>query len=656
MVIALGRFWMVGRRLLISGTLVVLVAILPGGCSIPISAEKESIRQNFREETTSALGSSDFSNETRQVLRRFDLERQYARTPEVALQKLHQHARSDDRRDVLCALAELNYAHAERMARSVRPGAGRVARDHYLAAAVYAHLYLISTGREQQPSPFDPRFRVACELYNRGLAEGFAPAGDTNALVAPEAGIRVLPPGPITLELSSTQNLAADPAQIDHLLSADRFRVRGLTVRNRRPGLGAPLIAVTRPADETELASRIPWTLFLRVEGDVTQWTEGGLRGTLEFHGGFDRPTVEVDGHTVPLQTDTTAPLAHLLSDRFVWTVGRTHFFSSQERVRSGIRQVQPYQPGRIPVVFVHGTFSSPVWWAEMWNTLAADPVLGQRCQFWNHLYNTGNPVTHSAAQFRAALEAEIEELDPEGRDPILNEMVVVGHSQGGLLAHLAVIDPEDRLWRSLTDRSLEDFDLTEEQRATIEQNFFFQPVAQIRRVVFVATPHRGSYRASAFVRRWAARFVRLPSEMVEMARGLWAEDLNLPPGVRSRIPTSLDSMAVNSPMLLTLAEIPPVPGVKAHSIIAVRGRGEPDTGSDGVVSVQSARVDFVESELIIRSGHSVQGTPPAIEEVRRILLEQVRQVFGPEATRPPTSHVGGQLKDPGEPGGIRAD
>lgn len=611
-----------------------LAAGLAGGCSIPISAEKVSIRQNFREETTSALASSNFSNETRQILRRFNLERKYARTPETALQELHQRALLDDRRDLLSALAELNYAHAERMARSVRPGAGQVARDHYLAAAVYAYLYLVSTGREQRPSPFDPRFRVACELYNRGLAEGFAPVGSTNAVVAPETGLRTLPPGPITLDTSSTQKLPFETDQIDQLLSADRFRVRGLTVRNRHPGLGAPLIAVTRPTDETDIADRIPLTLFLRIEGDVTQWTEGNLRATVEFHAGFDNPTVQVDGHTVPLQTDTTAPLAHLLSDRFVWTLGRTHFFSPHERVRSGIHPVQPYRPGRIPVVFVHGTFSSPVWWAEMWNTLAADPILSRHCQFWNHLYNTGSPVTHSAAQFRAALRQEIAQLDPEGSDPMLREMVVIGHSQGGLLAHLAVIDPGDRLWRSLTDRSLDEFNLTESQRAAIERNFFFQPVEEVRRVVFIATPHRGSYRASAFVRRWAARFIRLPSEMMDMVQGLRTEELNLPPGVRSRIPTSLDSMAVNSPLLLSLAEIPPVPGVKAHSIIAVQGSGDPNTGSDGVVSVESARVDFVESELFIRSSHSVQGTPPAIEEVRRILLEQVRHVFGPEATR----------------------
>jgi len=60
---------------------------------------------------------------------------------------------------------------------------------------------------------------------------------------------------------------------------------------------------------------------------------------------------------------------------------------------------------------------------------------------------------------------------------------------------------------------------------------------------------------------------------------------------------------------------------VSAHSIIAVRGDGPPEEGGDGVVSYSSAHIEDVESELVVRSGHSAQQKPPSIEEVRRILL-----------------------------------
>lgn len=73
-----------------------------------------------------------------------------------------------------------------------------------------------------------------------------------------------------------------------------------------------------------------------------------------------------------------------------------------------------------------------------------------------------------------------------------------------------------------------------------------------------------------------------------------------------------------------TLASIPIAEGITAHSIIAVLGDGLITSGGDGVVKYQSAHIEGVESELVVRSGHSVQSHPRAIEEVRRILLEHL--------------------------------
>jgi hypothetical protein len=64
-------------------------------------------------------------------------------------------------------------------------------------------------------------------------------------------------------------------------------------------------------------------------------------------------------------------------------------------------------------------------------------------------------------------------------------------------------------------------------------------------------------------------------------------------------------------------------PTVTAHSIIAVDDDSPLDRAGDGVVKYESAHVDGVTSELIVRSAHSgMQDAPQTIEEVRRILLE----------------------------------
>ena len=106
-------------------------------------------------------------------------------------------------------------------------------------------------------------------------------------------------------------------------------------------------------------------------------------------------------------------------------------------------------------MVFVHGTASSPLWWAEMFNTLRADPVLRRDFQFWGFIYSSNIPIAISAADLRNLLTRKIAELDPEGKDPALRQMVVVGHSQGGLLSKFLVVEPGDSLVRSLTGRNL---------------------------------------------------------------------------------------------------------------------------------------------------------------------------------------------------------
>ena len=217
---------------------------------------------------------------------------------------------------------------------------------------------------------------------------------NTNALVELDSGLRQTPPGPVEVKFTHP-GFPWNLDLIQEFYSADEFIVRGLTTRNRDSGLGAPLIAVSRKIGKFQERRRVPATVFLRVSGDVRAWSAGKMEATLELYSAFDATQVEVNGKPVPLQTDTTAPMAQGLNNSPIWSLGLAQFFSAEGQIKTGIRLMQPYSPGRIPVVFVHGTASSPVWWAEMWNTLSADPVLRKRYQFWMFNYASGNPITY---------------------------------------------------------------------------------------------------------------------------------------------------------------------------------------------------------------------------------------------------------------------
>jgi pimeloyl-ACP methyl ester carboxylesterase len=616
-----------------------LLAALLSGCTTPIGATRTSTDRAYRQTYDNAVSHNRPSRETQAILFRFDQLDKFDDAPDETLRLLHAKAVQSGDRDLLFALSELNYLTGERLRQSLRTWDPRDARDYYLASAVYAWLFLLGDPTSSEPTAFDQRFRTACDLYNYSLGWALTARRSTNAVAILTGGTRRLSIGQIDIDF--TQPAFPWPlSDFKEFLLAGQFNVRGLAVRNGQPGLGAPLIAVTKPALEISLSRSFPATVLLRVNGGLKELSDGTCRGSLELYGAYDATSVQVGTNSIPLETDTTTPIAYSLNQSTIWRLGMLQFLSAQERIPTGIYPLQPPQPGRIPVVFVHGTFSSPVWWVQMVNTLMADAELRERCQFWYFIYNSGNPVAYSAVKLREALTAEVKQLDPNGQDPALQQMVVIGHSQGGLLTKLTVTDTGDRLLNVLlkTNR-LDNLKLTERQQQFMREYAVYQPLPFVKRVVFISTPHRGSYLANSLARRLARAFLTLPSTLLDHAgtfTGL-AEKLDFPKELRG-VPTSLDGMSPRNPFLAELASIPVAPGVKSHSIIPVKGNGDYHEGKDGVVAYQSAYLENVESELVVRGPHSCQGMPPTIEEVRRILHEHLDSL-SPAATNHPSAH-----------------
>lgn len=607
------------------GIFVLAICLGSTSCATRVGADKLIPAVAYRQARETVLQDGRPSRETTRVLERFDPNGRFATSPDDTLRLIHREAVASRDRGLLLALSELSYAAGERLRRNVKPWERRDPRDYYLASAVYSWFFLFDGTAHEAEGAFDQRLGRAGDLYNYGLSWALSERHGTNALAVLSGGRRDLPTGRIDLQ-QVWDGFGWSAAEVDRFLLANEFRVHGLTVHNRQSGLGVPLIAVGKPELSHGLARCAPATAFLRITGTLADLEPGQCRARLELYSTFDTPKLRVDDESVPLEADLTAPLAYSLNQRLLWRVGRMQFFSSRERIPSDVYLTGPYRAGKVPVVFVHGTFSSPVKWAEMANTLGADPELRARYQFWHFIYNSGNPTFLSAVKLREALVKKIQELDPEGRDPALREMVVIGHSQGGLLAKLTATDTGDAILRTVikTNR-LEDLQLNADQQALLRHYACYEALPFVKCVVFISTPHRGSYRASSFVRRWARRIVSLPSWLVATSKDLAGLEkrMDLPRGFRGAL-TSLDSMSPRNPAQLALAEIPPAPGVTSHSIIAVKGNGDFRRGKDGIVAYQSAHVDYVVSELIVRGPHSCQNLTETIEEVRRILHEHL--------------------------------
>ena len=608
------------------------LALLLAGCAAPIGADRVTTRQAYDQVEANALRTGKPSAATASTLHRFNLDGLAASHPDEAVRQLHQQAVATGERDVLFALAELSYVAGDHVARSVKPWDPRDARDYYLGSAVYAWLFLFGEGAETPPDAFDPRFRQACNFYNYGLGLALTERRSTNAVVKLESARRQLPVGEIEMSLLPNQ-VTTNFSQSDQILLVDKFRVRGLSVRNREAGLGTPLMAVWPPDPAfNSLRRTVPATVLLRLPGSLADLAAGRSPATLELHSPFETASVTIGQTEVPLEIDLTTYRAYTLSQSSVWKLGKLGFLAPAERISSQLMLNQPYAPDRIPVVFVHGTFSSPVTWAEMANSLSADPVLRQRYQIWSFVYGSGNPLAQSIVEFRAALTAEVKRRDPEGTNAMLRQMVIVGHSQGGLLTKATAVDTGDQIWRVVSTNRLEDLKVSDEEREQLRNLTHYEPLPFVKRVVFISTPHRGSYLSSQLARRLAQWFVSLPGAMATRGKDVLrlSEGSDAGKFLHGRIPTSLDGMSPKNPALLVMSDIPVAPGIKAHSIVCIDGDDQPPKGGDGVVKYTSAHVDYVESELIVRSYHSCLDQPATVGEVRRILLEHLKQV-GPK-------------------------
>ncbi len=605
------------------------LTLVVSGCATPVGVQPVDIQTAYRIHTESALSVGQPSEPSKMVLRRLGLLDRFDEEPEKVLAELHGGLSPAGDEDRLFALAELSFLHAERTGD----------RAHFLASAVYGWALLFpgdAAGIRIQPS--DPRLRLAYDLYNQAVAQGLS-AGRDEGEVRLESGAHKLPFGTLRVTLDESA-LTWGGYRLDRFVSTTTLEVRGLRNRYRSPGLGAPLAAslATGQAAAKVVGSerlgprtKVPVTALLRFDHARASLASGQIRGRLELYAADQASTVTVDGREQPLESDPTAALAYQLEGNPIYDMEIAGFLRGgifrglipRDRAQDGLFTLHPYRPGKIPVVLVHGTASSPLRWAELINELEGDPRIRERFQIWVFLYDTGNPIGYSAGRLRAALTAAVQEFDPEGKDSALRRMVVIGHSQGGLLTKLTAIDSGTRFWDRISSKPFDAVKLSSETRDLLRQSAFFTSLPFVERVVFVATPHHGALLATGRLGAIATWLVTLPVAVFgELAQAATTSgDEKLVAALR-RPPTAVDNMNPQNPGLQILESIPVPSRIPAHSIIAVKGDGPEEEGDDGVVAYRSAHIDEAVSELVVRSDHSCQGQPEVIEEIRRILLE----------------------------------
>lgn len=604
-----------------TGFVLLVCLVYLSGCATPIGVNKISPQKSYQNAYANPLNAGVLSEQAKSVFYRYDLLNKFEKDPVEAMAVLHEKALHDGRGDILYALAECAYLYGSQLAHSAQIKEQELAPDYFLLSALYSWYFVSAEFTSQQLNIFDHSVRAAIDIYNYGLWQAFE-TGATEGLVLKTAE-RKLPFGSISIVID-TSHFPWKMDEFEKFLPADQYAVRGVSVRNRMSGVGLPLIGVRE-----ETGQAVPVTAVLRVEGDLADLAVGSERASLEIYSTKDTDTVlSKDGIAIPIESDLTTPLAYRMEGSSAFDLNLGVFLGREpNKIPDGIYITEAYHPDKIPVVLVHGTASSPVWWVELLNTLTADPQIREKYQFWYFVYTSNKPVVMSAAELRDALNEKVAALDPQGNDLTLQQMVVAGHSQGGLLTKFTAVKTGDSLVQSLTGKDLASLDIPEEKKAQIGRLLVVEPLPFVKTVIFFSTPHRGSFQSKTWNRNLLKWLITLPANMVKTTMDTFDymnDDVKKLLGGKKTIFTSADGMSPDNPLLHALAEIPLAPRIDGHSIIAVQGDGDPKLGDDGVVKYTSAHLEGMESEFIVKSGHSSQLNPLAIDEMRRILVENL--------------------------------
>ena len=449
----------------------------------------------------------------------------------------------------------------------------------------------------------------AAEVYNRAAVE--------LTVLLRTANQGALWNRPLTLTAgSSTYQLRFAKATADGVWNPDYFTsftpadqvdLKTIKRRNVLQGVGGALVGV-RKTDPLETFSPL-----VGVSAPVTAVLDfNGRDVTLSLVDATEKTKSRVAGKDRALKADFSAPLAYYPQKSEYWQGLMGAIRVTDYMKITGLYMLEPYDPDRIPLIFVHGLISTPRMWRNVINELETDPELRRRYQCAVFAYPTGNPPLYSALRLREDL-AKFYQRYPGARDAVL-----VGHSMGGILSRTQVCTVRRGDWDVIGEDKANRFFARVKPGDLVHRSTIFSANPHIDRTIFICTPHRGSKMAVGKLGDLAIRLISLPTDLASTVTSTVGDSIGIITGNPKRVPNSVIGLSPDNPTFKVLDSRPI--GVPHHSIIGDRGKGDTPDSSDGVVEYWSSRLKSAKSEKIVPGPHGSCELPETIDELRRLL------------------------------------
>jgi pimeloyl-ACP methyl ester carboxylesterase len=418
-----------------------------------------------------------------------------------------------------------------------------------------------------------------------------------------------------------------DPRNFDDIRAGTDGPSNKAVPQARRTGLGATGIMVVNSSVLEKKRPGEPESGWISPATAIVDFDAPDGIPELRFYDPREVEAIRVRNRRIPLAADFARTAHAMFGNRAFLKMAISGLFNPEKWFPSaGLYLTEPYHPDRVPVILVHGLQSDPHVWENTAAAILADPALNQRVQLWYFAYPTGLPVPGSAARMRQALGKIREAYDPQGDDPAMRSMLMAGHSMGGLVTRMQVIDSGTEIYNAYFRKPPSEVFSTPYSQDQITRALIFDRRPEISRAVFICTPHHGSEIADWGIARLGAKLIRTPLSVVRLVTDLAQLDVDAinPQMLKFRNfgITSIDTLSPEHPYFKALAARPI--RVPFHTIHGDRGKGGGTESSDGVVPYRSSHLPGAVSDLTLPYPHGCVERARTVEEIVRITRQHV--------------------------------
>ena len=511
----------------------------------------------------------------------------------------------------------------------------------------YSYAYLFKTKRKPIDRIFDNRQVQIRDFYNQAIAKLVTISAQRSSVKKATDSAKI---GNSIYNINLDQYQLLKNKELDRFISSYNLNFSGLRTINRRDGFGSEFVAVFPASEEkynnkyildplnasyqTSINPNIHKARYLSativarpVKAESVDDIINSPNITVQVMDPYRTENVDIAGKSYPLAANFSAPYGLWLAENNLGAAAYLSLIDREERLTMPhLYMLEPYNPNKKVIVLVHGLASSPEAWIALTNDIMGDSILREHYQVWQVFYSTNMPILESRFQIYALLKQAFGALNPN--DPADKDAVLIGHSMGGIISRLLVSNAD--ISQSALSMMSPYQQAKLKKHPIVSERLKIQPITNFDRAVFMSSPNRGTDFADLWFTRAARKIIKLPGAFLgAVTDTITNQDIDAK-DILTRIDKGLiqngpSDLSHKSKFMALTEDINPPKGFVFHSIIGNKTNSkDPDVMTDGIVPYKSAHLDGATSEVIIKGGHSIQETPEAVLELRRILRQHL--------------------------------